>query len=516
MTPLLAIVAQARAGALGTAWRLFRDAGYESIDDDAAVLSVRGRLLKDSARAAPAGAARAAAYGAAAAAYARAAEIDGSTYPQINAATLALLAGDAARARQRAAKVLERLATAAPDAETPYYAAATRAEALLLLGQREAAATALRDAVACAPRAWEDHAVTLRQFAAILAHGGDDAGWLDALRPPRTLHYAGHMALDANDAGLAARVAAVIAAEGFGAGFGSLAAGADIVVAEALLAAGGDLHVVLPAPPDAFVAASVAPSGGDWPARFAAALAAAASVQIAGDAAVDDLGIGFASEMAMGRAAFAASALATDAVQLVVEDGVGLGATARDAALWHAAGRRGVVLGTPRAVGAAPVPVPATAPDRVIAAVLRVRCTDAAVFEARLPLLAATIDVGPPLLLRPALRDDGLILAYSSAGDAAVAAAALHAACDGLAIGAHYGPSWRRADPFGGPERLGGTVADDVARIAALTPAGATYATEDFVAGLFARGTGALAEHVGDLDRAAREPMRLFALRGSG
>ena len=49
---LLSIVAHARSGALDHAWRLFRDAGLEGVGDDAAVLSVRGRLFKDRALAA--------------------------------------------------------------------------------------------------------------------------------------------------------------------------------------------------------------------------------------------------------------------------------------------------------------------------------------------------------------------------------------------------------------------------------------------------------------------------------
>ena len=47
--PLSSIVALARAGALDHAWSLFRAAGHDERDDDPAVLTVMGRLLKDSA-----------------------------------------------------------------------------------------------------------------------------------------------------------------------------------------------------------------------------------------------------------------------------------------------------------------------------------------------------------------------------------------------------------------------------------------------------------------------------------
>ncbi|MBL7466251.1 hypothetical protein, partial [Escherichia coli] len=87
----------------------------------------------------------------------------------------------------------------------------------LLGGRRDAAEAALRRAVTLAPRAWEDHASTLRQFATILAELGLDADWLDAYRPPRTLHYAGQMRIR-NDATQSAGIDAVLAAENIGFG----------------------------------------------------------------------------------------------------------------------------------------------------------------------------------------------------------------------------------------------------------------------------------------------------------
>src|SRR5436189_74841 len=76
------------------------------------------------------------------------------------------------------------------EPETPYYRAATEAEALLLLGRREDARDALAAAVAAAPQAWEDHGSTLRQFVAIEAALGGDPAWLDLLRPPVSLAWA--------------------------------------------------------------------------------------------------------------------------------------------------------------------------------------------------------------------------------------------------------------------------------------------------------------------------------------
>ena len=132
---LLAIVAYARSGALDHAWRLFAEAGLNRIDDDPAVLSVRGRLLKDRALAASAGAERRRYYLDAAEAYAASGRLGGATYPLINAATFSLLAGEPERSRTLAGQVLDRLDRGEAEPDTPYYHAATRAEALLLVGR---------------------------------------------------------------------------------------------------------------------------------------------------------------------------------------------------------------------------------------------------------------------------------------------------------------------------------------------------------------------------------------------
>jgi tetratricopeptide (TPR) repeat protein len=254
---LAAVAAYARTGALSHAWRLFRDGGFDRVADDPAVLAVRGRLLKGEARGAAAEGERRRLYREAGAAYAQAGALQRSTYPLINAATLAFLAGDRDEAAVRAEAVLAQGDD--PD-ETPYYQAATRAEALLLLGRTAEARAALETAVARAPRAWEDHASTLRQFRLILAEAGEPGGWADMLRPPRCLHYAGHMAPADPDA-LARDVEALLYEEAPGFGFGALAAGADLVIAEVLLARGAELHVVLPAGRAAFAGRRWGPPG---------------------------------------------------------------------------------------------------------------------------------------------------------------------------------------------------------------------------------------------------------------
>ena len=281
LAPLSTIIALARAGSLEHAWYQFAAAGYDRREDDPAALNVKGRLLKDRALRSR-GEERRRLYLESAAAYRRSAELQPGTYPLINAATLSLLSGDSAQAAEIAREVLERIEREPDEPETPYWRGATIAEALLLLGRFEDAKTALAGAIAAAPRAWEDHASTLRQFILIHDELGADAAWLDILRPPRSLSYSG----SAVTGGAAAenesrrRVAELIVRERVGFVFGGLCAGAEIVTAEAALEARAEVHLVLPGGAETFARACVEPAGPGWRGRFDAIVGAAESLHM--------------------------------------------------------------------------------------------------------------------------------------------------------------------------------------------------------------------------------------------
>jgi hypothetical protein len=349
------IVTTARAGSHRHAWDLFVGGGHAARADDPAALAVKGRLLKDRAIGLPASE-QPAAFAEAAAAYAGADALAPQAWTRINCATLTLLAGDVPRAQAEARELLAWLAGADDIAETPYYLAATRAEAHLLLGDVAAAERALAEAVAANPEGWEDQASTLRQFALIATQGGFDTAWLDAYRPPRALHYAGHLGVAAQGSeALGRQVAELIAQEHVGAGFGALAAGADIVIAETLLAHGAELNVILPDSLDNFIAQSVAPFGEEWLPRFDACLEAAATVrcltQLGGG--FQPLGSQLAASVAMGAAMLHARRFETRAVQvIIIDEGAGPFGngreSARSARTWQGAGLASHVLRWPR------------------------------------------------------------------------------------------------------------------------------------------------------------------------
>jgi len=525
-----AVTGHARSGALSYAWRLFHGAALDTVQDDPAVLSLRGRLLKDSARAA-AGPEQQRLYREAGDTYARAGALDGSTYPLINAATLAFLAGDREAARTRATDVLTR---AEDPQETPYYQAATRAEALLLLGRTDEAQVALAEAMARAPRAWEDHASTLRQFALILEEMGEDAGWLERLRPPRSLHFAGHMALAAESEALDRRIRAVLEQERVGFGFGALAAGADIVIAEALLEHGAELHLVLPAAPKAFRRASVEGFEGDWAKRFEAVIARAETVRSTREAAdrPNALDIELAAEAAMGAAVMHARMLTSEAVQLLVLDDAGEAeVSGLIRAIWAQGGRRQHVLAAPRQArgrgeAASVQPAPRGAVLAALLAIVperRVR-PDADSGAALLARLVDLVAAGPAPLLPPLWSGEQLTLAFACPAEAAAAALRIVGALgEGARVGGHYAVVETGEDPFRGGSLLLGEAARRPASAAASAPPGAVHLTQDFAEALSASATNGLhLEYVGDLPSAAVGPapggaqaIGLFSLRAS-
>lgn len=519
---VLAITAQARAGALDRAWQMFRDAGMDRVADDPAILSLKGRLLKDEALLL-AGEARQQHARDAAAAYVAAAQLAPAPYPLINAATLALIAGDTASSRALAADVQELLQAGVPD-ETPYWLGATEAEALLLAGDRDAAEAALARAIATAPLAWEDHASTLRQFGVILAEQGEPADWLDAYRPPRSLHFAGHMRLPEDGAGLTDTIDTLLAEERIGFGYGALAAGADLLIAERLLARGAELHVVLPGDVAAFVERSVRPHGEQWVMRFEAALAEAASVQEMGEASPAAFmpSVRLADLIAMGRATMHAGLLQSEAVQLLVGPAAvdEAGQSAHAGGLWRKAGRRQHLL--PLRAPAGPNGAERTAPR--ILAVLAVdllggETEDFAAIDrdvaGRLPAVQGALAETPPDAARWSARR--LLLAFAATGDAYAAAFRLSASLGStgpLRLALHIGLATAIDDPVtGGPVLLGGAF-DLVERILSVTTAGATFASEAFAASLAAcEADAGRAELVGEIALVGQAPTMLYALK---
>jgi hypothetical protein len=525
MASLAAIITAARAGSVTYATALFERGGWAARSDDPAAMAVKARLLKDRALRAS-GSDRLHLLTAAAQAYGAADALRPQPYTRINEASMHFLAGERARAAGIARSLLDWMAVAAALNETPYFIAATRAEAHLLCGDVTAAAEALRSACRADPDGWSDRAATLRQFALILNETGASQAWLDEFRPPRSLNFAGHLGVAPDHGGaLQAQVADWLAEQNIGFGFGALAAGADIVIAEALLARGGELHVVLPIGVDAFIAQSIAPYDPAWRARFEECLAAATSLQCVTSlsGAYEPLATQLAADVAMGATVLNARRLQGAACQLlVIDDGPGRYGTGQGtrsiAERWRNQGLQHCIT-APRS---APVLAsglrrePEGRADRRLAAMLMIafdgldRCDETRFALALDTVIAPFRDASALLPVQPDLTlpmGNARLVAFADPDAAWAYAQALLAMPPSsfpLRLAGHYAIAHWLDEP---PALVGRGTAE-LAAIAAAALPGVLTASEVLTAALFVNQSDQMiAEHVGEVG-----DIRLFAL----
>jgi class 3 adenylate cyclase len=324
--------------------------------------------------------------------------------------------------------------------------------------------------------------------------------------------------------------------------YGSLANGADLLWAENLLAAGTELHVVLPFSRDEFVQASVADAGPVWVKRFDRCLGAATDVSYATDDAFlgDDVLYRYGSELAMGLALLRGRFLEGDVRQLALWDGAparGTAGTAVDIETWRRGGRPVTVVPTAPASPGRHRPNPQPPPGgRVVRALL---FGDIQGFsklnDEQLPRFAEhVLGAFAGVLTRHAdaiaFRNtwgDGLYVVLEDAMAAAACALELQdtmAMIDfernglpshlGLRLGAHVGPVFPLHDPVLELEAFMGSHVSRTARIEPVTPAGSVYVTEPFAAALELASAGFACDYVGHMPAAKKfGRLRMYRLR---
>ena len=398
-----------------------------------------------------------------------------------------------------------------------YWLHATEAEAALILGDEDAAGEALARAVAVAGDDLAALAVTRRQLRLVCEATSTGMEVLEGLRPPTILHYCGHRIDAADDSGrfppeleahVGRQIRSYLAQQRVGFAYGSLASGADILVAEALLDQGVSLQVVLPFDTAEFERTSVRPAGPEWVDRFRACLGRAESVVHASDSSFmgDDELFGYAGRIAMGHALNRAAFLDAPAQQLAIWDqaeGVVLAGTAHDVAVWKASGHPTHVIALRRAE---PPPGEATPPaaTRHIGGILftdlhgfsRLRDEQFPVFIDQVlgPLSAVLDDHGSAVLWRNTWGD-AIAAVFSDVIEAAECALGLHEALTcidleaiglpadlELRIGAHAGPVMAITDPITHKPTYWGRELTRAARIEPRTPEGEVYVTDAFAA----------------------------------
>jgi len=528
-----AVLALARAGATEEAARRFERYGLQAAEEDD-IAALGARIAKDIALETTEEGRRAETVRALTL-YRTIHARTGGYYAAINAATLSLVAGQPEQARLLARSALDALSR---SDESSYYAAATEGEAHLLLGDERAARRALERASALHGGDYSSLATTRRQLRLVCALTGTDPAIIRILAGPGVAHFCGHRIAAAGapgrfpaeaEQGVADRIDAELTRDTPRYAYGSLASGADIMWAEALLARGAELHIVLPFVRDAFIQSSVASSGPGWVERFDRCLDAAFNVTYATDNAfvADDALFRYAGELAMGLALLRARYLDADVRQLAVWDGkpdLGDAGTAFDVATWRATRRAVSVIPTgpsgpaSRAAGGST----AGAPGRVVRALI----------FADVKGFSKLADEQVPLVLQHVLsafatvleRYEGAIEHRNTWGDAlyvVLTDTVLAAECalelqqgisaidlrelelpDDLAlrIGAHVGPVFPLEEPVLRTRAFTGSHVSRTARIEPVTPPGTVYVTEPFAAALeLAQRPGLGCDYVGSM-----------------
>lgn len=498
------ILALARMNETQRAHTLYR-AHFGNEDGDLDIMALRARLVKDAALRAndPAQFAEASRI------YAEVFARTRDPFPAINAATMAFLACDYAGARAFAQQALAALGT---EQFRDYYAAATAAEAHLLLGDGSAANEAITIALKLPGSNHGARSSTSRQLRLIAAAAGRGQTIADQLVPPPVLTYCGHMLVadPAIEALLRQRIEAALDDLGSTIAYGALACGADILIAEAMLARGGELNLVLPFLADDFMRISVACGGESWVARYHRCIESASEVIIASEThgLGDDRQYEYGSMLMMGYARLRAVHLGTRAVQLAIWDGVvsdGVAGTGADVRTWRENGGHTYIL--PFARDELPRPA-SVVPDKTLETEREVRAmifTDFAGFsripEPMLPdfwqavmgRVSAVVDRYEEDVCSSNTWGDALFVVTRGARSAAGLALDLQAALDqasmtafgvgaGMRVSVHLGAVYRAVDPVTRSVTFYGREVNRTARIEPITSVGEVYVTRAFAA----------------------------------
>ncbi len=332
--------------------------------------------------------------------------------------------------------------------------------------------------------------------------------------------FCGHMFNAGSEAegALAQRIRDQLESHDIAVGYGPLACGADIVIAEALLERGAELNVVLPFAEADFIAESVICGGEDWLPRYQACREAAASVYFAtpSDYVGDDNQFAYNTLYAMGLAVLRSQNRECDAIQFaVVSDtfssfsATGIAGTKADMRLWQDLGRETVSI----AAGPVPRDLKFSHREKISGGTRReIRSIIFADYKGFSRIGERTLPDFMNIIMgriAKVLHDFGDHVEFRNTwGDAVYAvidepriAAEIalklqeelanvppglipEGAVAGMRTGVHYGPIWVGTDRITGNRLWYGGEVNRTARIEPVTPVGGVYCTESFAAAL--------------------------------
>ena len=544
----LQALAMARLGDPHAALRIYERNRVEEIGTEDA-LALRGRLLKDLATRAT-GQKRIDLFRQSSRAYRLAYQLSDGYFSGINAATTSLLAGDEEEARQLATAIGAR-----PDIAKPkdYYAAASGAEAMLVRGEVDEA-TAMFAAARRRPDASPGNvASTARQarlIAANLSIPSDQCErLLAAIRPSPVIHFCGHMFRAGWEAEeqLRQEIETILDETEALIAYGPLACGADILIAEAILARGGELHAVMPFAEEDFLRTSVRLGGADWEHRYVRARGAAASVTFATQIqhSDDDELFAYCSKLVMGLARLRAGVMQSDVFQLAVWDGRpangGIAGTAADCAEWARQGGKTRIVPIPQdrpPLDAVAFAKPGNRPHWALRSIL---FADFAGFsrleedrlsqflEVVMGRIAGVLDRHGDAVLTRNSWGDAAHVVIASPAEAAQIALEIQSELNprllrdiglpaegGMRISLHHGPIFEHFDAVRSAQSFYGTEVTVAARIEPRVPVGAIYTTQPFAAMVESDHNELNFELVGKMDLAKNYGVRtLYRLASS-
>ena len=544
----LQALAMARLGEPHAALRLYERNRVEEIGTEDAI-ALKGRLLKDLAVRAS-GAEQVELFRQSSEAYRLAYQLSDGYFSGINAATTSFLAGDEGEACELAAAIGRR-----PDVAQPqdYFAAASAAEAMLICGEVEEAT-----ALYAAARRRSDAspgmvASTARQVALIadrLSTSNDSRlALLASIRPTPVIHYCGHMFPPGwqEEEEITKAISAILNEFDVMIGYGSLACGADILIAEAILARGGELHVVMPFAEEDFLTTSICVGGSGWVERYQKAREAASSITYATEMrwVGGDEQFAYCAQLVIGLAQLRASVMQADTFQIAVWDGnpaLAIAGTAAHIAEWARLGGMTRTISVPAerpALNSLPVAVAETGsrPSWTLRSML---FADFAGFsrldEGRLSQflevvmgrIATVLDRHAEDVLSRNSWGDAIYVVITSPAKAAEIALEIQSELDpeslqriglpaegGMRISLHHGPIFEHFDAVQSARTFYGTEVTVAARIEPRVPVGAIYTTQPFAAMIESGRNNYHFEYVGKMDLAKNYGARILYRLGT-
>ncbi|MGA7932747.1 MAG: TRAFs-binding domain-containing protein [Kovacikia sp.] len=288
--------------------------------------------------------------------YQQAYQLNRSTWTGINAATLAMVMGQAEQAKALARTVrescIQKLSLQSRRNSSDYWLLATLGEAALILGEWSEAEAFYGQAVEVGQGRFGDLSSSRRNAILLAEHLGIDSQQIKQwFQIPRVAVFCGHMVDHPArlhprfPPHLEAKVSAAIGDRlrqlDIRLGYASAACGSDILFLEAIRELKGEMHIVLPYNREQFIQDSVAINPqGNWQERFERLMQQATEVIIASKQKLQQGAVvyEYSNRLLHGLARMRAEQLGTELVPLTVwngKPGDGQGGTANNVALWQ-------------------------------------------------------------------------------------------------------------------------------------------------------------------------------------